>query len=78
MMINGVAGSETRYYYYYRNDLGSVVALLNNIGDVVEAYSCDPFGNPTVHTSAGLDGVWLTDDDVTAINPVSAYGKWIY
>ena len=76
MMINVAAGSETRYYYY-RNELGSVIALLNNIGDVVEAYSYDPFGNPRVHTSAGLDGVWLTDDDTTAINPVSAYGNRI-
>ncbi|MFA5554648.1 MAG: RHS repeat-associated core domain-containing protein, partial [Phycisphaerae bacterium] len=25
----------------------------------------------------GLDGVWLTDDDTTAINPVSAYGNRI-
>ena len=76
MMINVAAGSETRYYYY-RNELGSVIALLNNIGDVVEAYSYDPFGNPRVHTSAGLDGVWLTDDDITAINPVSVYGNRI-
>jgi len=54
-----------------------VIALLNNDGTVAEGYSYDAFGKPYVHTGAGLDGVWLTDDDTTAINPVSAYGNRI-
>jgi len=53
-----------------------VVALLNNSGSVVEAYSYDPFGKPTVHTAAGTDNKWLTSDDTTASTPVSAYGNW--
>ena len=47
MMISVAGGVETKYYYFH-DALGSVVALLNNAGSVVEAYSYDPFGKPTI------------------------------
>jgi hypothetical protein len=31
-------------YYYHQDGLGSVVALSNNNGQLVEQYSCDEFG----------------------------------
>ncbi len=43
--------------------LGSVVALSDSSGSIVEAYSYDVFGAVKVHTDAGNDGIWLTDDD---------------
>jgi RHS repeat-associated protein len=61
-MINVDGQTETKYYYF-RDALGSVVALLNNNGVVVEGYSYDSFGRTTIHTAAGADGKWLTGDD---------------
>ena len=62
-------------YYYVHDAQGSVVALLNNSGAVVEAYSYGPFGETTVHTGAGSDGMWLSGDDTTAATTVSGYGN---
>jgi RHS repeat-associated protein len=53
--------------------LGSVIALSNINGDIVEAYSYDVFGTPTIYTAAGADGLWRTTDDTTA--SVSAIGN---
>lgn len=39
-------GSNT--YYYHKNHLGSVVALTNANGNLVERYEYDPYGQPTV------------------------------
>jgi len=47
-----VSGQGETKYYYFRDALGSVVALLNNGGSIVEAYSYDSFGRPKVHTAA--------------------------
>ncbi|OHB53187.1 MAG: hypothetical protein A2Y12_06795 [Planctomycetes bacterium GWF2_42_9] len=56
--------SERQYYCYYFHDaLGSVVALLNNDGVVVEGYTYDAFGKPKISKNAGNDGKWLTGDD---------------
>jgi len=52
MMIN-VNGSETRYYYHY-DGLGSVVALSDLSGNLVESYSYDVFGQTTIKTPDGL------------------------
>ena len=47
--------------------LGSVAGLLNyTTGTLDERYEYDVFGKATVHTSAGNDGEWMTDDDVTS------------
>jgi len=59
-----VAGGNVVYYYHY-DGLGSVAALSNMSGDIVERYQYDMFGRCTVHTSAGADGVWMTSDDTT-------------
>ena len=45
--------------------MGSVVALSNTSGSIVEAYSYDVFGAVTVHTAIGSDGLWFTSDDST-------------
>jgi len=51
MMIN-INGSETRYYYHY-DGLGSVVALSDSSGNLVESYSYDVFGYPNTVSSIG-------------------------
>jgi len=67
--------SETKYYYFH-DALGSVVALLNNSGSVVESYHYTPFGFPTVCEVAGTDGKWLTNDDIQRQIPIeSGYGN---
>ena len=39
-------GSNT--YYYHKNHLGSVVALTDGSGNLVERYEYDPYGQPTI------------------------------
>jgi hypothetical protein len=64
LIMLAVDGQNETKYYYYHDVLGSVVALLNNSGSVVETYSYyDPFGKPAIHTAVGTDGIWLTGDD---------------
>ena len=36
-------------YYYHKNHLGSVVALTNASGALVERYEYDPYGQPTIY-----------------------------
>ncbi len=50
MMINIATGQK---YYYHFDGLGSVVALSNNSGQVVERYSYDVFGEPNRTSSVG-------------------------
>ena len=70
-----VKGTPDQYYYYHFDGLGSVVALSNNSGNIVEAYSYDVFGEPTVRTGAGTDTQWFTSDDQIANPTVSAIGN---
>jgi RHS repeat-associated protein len=59
--------------------LSSAVVLSNVNGEIVERYSYDAFGRPTVRIGAGSNGIWLTNDDTTASTPVSAYGNcWMF
>jgi len=44
--------SGERYYYHY-DGLGSVVALSNNSGNIVEQYRYDVFGTPTILSPSG-------------------------
>jgi len=75
LMISVASTSETKYYYFH-DALGSVVALLNNSGSVVESYHYTPFGFPTVCEAAGTDGKWLTNDDIQRQIPIeSGYGN---
>ncbi len=48
------AGTLGQYYYYHYDGLGSVVALTDSDGAVVETYSYDAFGGPTIRNSAGM------------------------
>jgi uncharacterized protein RhaS with RHS repeats len=41
---------EERYYYHF-DGLGSVVALTDNTGDLIEEYSYDVFGEVTIRNS---------------------------
>ena len=43
----------TGIYYYHFNGLGSVVALSNSSGNIVERYSYDVFGEPNRTSSVG-------------------------
>jgi hypothetical protein len=47
IMIDVDGPIETKYYYL-RDALSLIVALLNNSGSVVEKYSYDAFGNTTI------------------------------
>ena len=48
-----VAGQGETLYYYHFDGLGSVAALSNNSGDIVERYSYDVFGEPNTTSSVG-------------------------
>ena len=50
MMID--ASTSSRYYYHY-DGLGSVVALSNNDGEIVETYSYDVFGTAIIRDASG-------------------------
>ncbi|MBN1186228.1 MAG: RHS repeat-associated core domain-containing protein [Bacteroidales bacterium] len=63
-MIAVDGGMETWYFYHY-DGLGSVIALSNSSGTIVEAYAYDVFGTPTISVGAGSDGIWRTGDDTT-------------
>jgi len=60
-MIN-VSGTSETWYYYYPDALGSIRMMSNASGAIVESYTYDPYGKPSVMTSAGSDGNWLTED----------------
>ena len=60
------------WYYYHYDGLGSVVALSNISGTIVEKYEYDVFGTVTIH-SPGPDQTWGTGDDTTLVN--SAFGN---
>jgi RHS repeat-associated protein len=47
-----VEGENAKYYYHY-DALGSVVALSNSAGNVVESYTYDVFGRPDTTSSVG-------------------------
>ena len=50
---------------YVHDHLYSPAALVSfNAQTIYERYEYDAYGNATIHTAAGVDGIWLTDDDV--------------
>lgn len=53
-------------YYYHTNALGSIVALTDAGGNIVEHYRYDAYGQPEIYVGPGIDGLWFTDDDVVA------------
>ena len=48
-----VDGETETWYYYHFDGLGSVAALSDEDGDVVESYSYDVFGEPSASSSIG-------------------------
>ena len=52
-MIN-VAGTAESCYYYHTDALGSVVALSNDSGSLVETYEYSPFGLQSVYNAFGV------------------------
>ena len=48
-----VDGETETWYYYHFNSLGSVVALSDENGDLVESYSYNVFGEPTIYDGNG-------------------------
>ena len=61
-------------YYYHKNHLGSVVALTDGSGNLVERYEYDPYGQPTIldandnvlSQSAVGNSILFTDRDYDA------------
>jgi RHS repeat-associated protein len=51
------------------------VALSNTDGDIVEGYTYNAFGNVSIHTSAGNDGIWLNGDAGTTYNDTDTTGS---
>lgn len=47
-------GIVTNRYYYHTNQLGSVIALTNSTGTVVQTYSYDAFGKVYISNSGSL------------------------
>lgn len=60
---DGGAGRGRSLFYsadrYHYDGLGSVVAISDANGEIVERYEYDVFGRSIVHTGAGADGVWM-------------------
>ncbi len=48
----------TSAYYYLFDGLGSVVALTDGSGNVVNTYSYDPYGNVTLGGSNSVTNPW--------------------
>ncbi|MEE9302915.1 MAG: hypothetical protein V3U84_03930, partial [Thiotrichaceae bacterium] len=74
IMIIPAGQTNAGWYWYHYDGLGSVVALSDSSGSIVEGYSYDVFGAVTVHTGAGADTMWLTSDDATN-GDASQYGN---
>ena len=53
-----ITASGTKYYYHY-DGLGSVVALSNSTGNVVERYEYDVFGSVDMLDLATFARYWL-------------------
>ena len=42
-------------YYYHKNHLGSVMAITDSMGAIVETYDYDPYGTPNIYNAAGSE-----------------------
>ena len=42
-------------YYYHKNHLGSVMAITDSNGAIVETYDYDPYGTPTIYNATGTE-----------------------
>ncbi len=59
-------GTDDERYFYHYDAHGSVIGLSDEDGDLVEGYTYDPFGKPTIRRpGSGFDSVqWTSSDDV--------------
>jgi len=52
--------------YYLKDPLRTVEALVDEDGNIVEAYAYEVYGKPTIKTGDGGDGDWFDGDETTA------------
>jgi len=43
------------YYYYHYDGLGSVKAITDSSGNVIESYTYDVYGKPTIYNTIGKE-----------------------
>ncbi len=55
-------------YYYHKNHLGSVMAITDSNGSIVETYNYDPYGAPTIYNAAGTRIAASTIDNTFLFN----------
>jgi RHS repeat-associated protein len=72
VMIKESGGVEDTLYYLQGNNF-NVAALTNEVGDVVEWYDVEPYGEFTTYSDNGNDGIWFTADDISGT--VSSVGN---
>ena len=59
-------GENYDVYYYLKDPLWTVEALVDEDGAIVEAYAYEVYGKPTIKTGDGGDGDWFDGDETTA------------
>src|SRR5690606_398245 len=60
-----LGGSLPETYYYLRDHLGSVLALMNGAtGEIVESYEYEPYGLPTITSLDGSNAAVVTASTV--------------
>ncbi|MDA1015349.1 MAG: DUF6531 domain-containing protein [Planctomycetota bacterium] len=68
---DSAVGLNDQRLFYHSNPLGSVIALTNASGNVVEGYDYDAYGRVTVFTAGENGVVDFGGDDVIAVDGVS-------
>lgn len=57
-------------YFYFHDAHGNVLGLADEVGDLVEGYTYDPFGKPTIRRpGGGSDVQWDNSDTVVTTGP---------
>ena len=56
-------------FYHFADDLGSVMALTNGRGEVVERYGYDDFGRPSFFNRAGASIGYMRYTKTKTLNP---------
>jgi RHS repeat-associated protein len=72
---NSATGPGDRRLFYHQNTLGSVFALTDATGAVVEGYQYDAYGRQTVFGPGGNGVVDFGGDDVVSVGGTSAQGN---
>ena len=72
-----IAGSTETLYYGYYDHLGSLTALTNEAGSILERYAYDPWGNrrnPANWTQSDGRSTWLLNRGFTGHEHLDAFG----